>query len=65
MGQSNLAWTPDSIYLVGGCSVYPTPLAIRFWNVDHVMACPTVLPDNTTIRHPDGMFQSESPSKPI
>lgn len=32
-GQSNLAWTPDSIYLVGGRTVYPTPLAIRFWNV--------------------------------
>ena len=24
---------------------------------DHVMACPTVLPDKTTIRHPDGVFQ--------
>jgi WD40 repeat protein len=32
-GQSNLAWTPDSVYLVGGRTVYPTPLAIRFWNV--------------------------------
>jgi WD40 repeat protein len=32
-GQSNLAWTPESIYLVGGRTVYPTPLAIRFWNV--------------------------------
>jgi WD40 repeat protein len=32
-GQSNLAWTPDSAYLVGGRTVYPTPLAIRFWNV--------------------------------
>jgi WD40 repeat protein len=32
-GQSNLAWTPDSGYLVGGRTVYPTPLAIRFWNV--------------------------------
>jgi len=32
-GQSNLTWTPDSVYLVGGRTVYPTPLAIRFWNV--------------------------------
>jgi WD40 repeat protein len=32
-GQSNLAWTTDSVYLVGGRTVYPTPLAIRFWNV--------------------------------
>ena len=32
-GQSNLAWTPDSVYLVGGRTVYPMPLAIRFWNV--------------------------------
>src|SRR5204863_1488704 len=32
-GQSNLAWTPDSIYVVGGRTVYPTPLAIRFWNL--------------------------------
>jgi len=32
-GQSNLTWTPDSIYVVGGRTVYPTPLAIRFWNV--------------------------------
>jgi len=32
-GQSNLAWTPDSTFLVGGRTVYPTPLAIRFWNV--------------------------------
>jgi WD40 repeat protein len=32
-GQSNLAWTPDSIHLVGGRTVYPMPLAIRFWNV--------------------------------
>jgi WD40 repeat protein len=32
-GQSNLAWTPDGVYLVGGRTVYPTPLAIRFWNV--------------------------------
>ena len=32
-GQSNLAWTPDSTFVVGGRTVYPTPLAIRFWNV--------------------------------
>ena len=32
-GQSNLAWTPDSVYLMGGRTVYPTPLAVRFWNV--------------------------------
>jgi WD40 repeat protein len=32
-GQSNLAWTPDSTYVVGGRTVYPTPLSIRFWNV--------------------------------
>jgi WD40 repeat protein len=32
-GQSNLAWTPDSIFLAGGRTVYPTPLAVRFWNV--------------------------------
>jgi WD40 repeat protein len=32
-GQSNLAWTPDSMFLAGGHTVYPTPLAIRFWNV--------------------------------
>lgn len=32
-GQSNLTWTPDSVYVVGGRTVYPTPLAIRFWNV--------------------------------
>ena len=32
-GKSNLAWTPDSTFLVGGRTVYPTPLAIRFWNV--------------------------------
>jgi WD40 repeat protein len=32
-GQSNLAWTPDGTFLVGGRTVYPTPLAIRFWNV--------------------------------
>ena len=32
-GQSNLTWTPDSTFLVGGRTVYPTPLAIRFWNV--------------------------------
>jgi WD40 repeat protein len=32
-GQSNLAWTPDNGYLVGGRTVYPNPLAIRFWNV--------------------------------
>jgi hypothetical protein len=32
---------------------------------NYVMACPTVLPDKITIRHPDGVFQSESPSKPI
>jgi len=32
-GQSNLAWTPDGRFLVGGRTVYPTPLSIRFWNV--------------------------------
>lgn len=32
-GQSNLAWTPDGTFLAGGRTVYPTPLAIRFWNV--------------------------------
>jgi len=32
-GQSNLAWTPDSVYVTGGRTVYPTPLTIRFWNV--------------------------------
>jgi WD40 repeat protein len=33
-GQSNLAWTPDSTFVAGGRTVYPTPLAIRFWNVN-------------------------------
>ena len=32
-GQSNLAWTPDSVYLAAGRTVYPTPLTIRFWNI--------------------------------
>jgi WD40 repeat protein len=32
-GQSNLAWTTDSVYLMGGRTVYPMPLAIRFWDV--------------------------------
>ena len=32
-GQSNLAWTPDGVYLAAGRTVYPTPLTIRFWNV--------------------------------
>jgi WD40 repeat protein len=32
-GQSNLAWTPNSVYLAAGRTVYPTPLTIRFWNV--------------------------------
>lgn len=32
-GQTNLAWTPDGVFLAGGRTVYPTPLAIRFWNV--------------------------------
>ncbi len=32
-GQSNLAWTPDNVYLAAGRTVYPTPLTIRFWNV--------------------------------
>jgi WD40 repeat protein len=32
-GQSNLAWTPDSTFVVGGRTVYPAPLAIRFWNI--------------------------------
>jgi WD40 repeat protein len=32
-GQSNLAWTANSVYLAAGRTVYPTPLTIRFWNV--------------------------------